>query len=445
MRDLVIIGAGPGGYDAAIFAKEQGLDVVLIEQEEVGGTCLNWGCIPTKALYHNALEIDKMKHLSVFGIHVPSFDVDYGVIKERKETIVSAQVNNIHTSLKRLGIELKFGTASIVDPHTVMVNDESIPTKHIIIATGSSPRRFPFAGDSAPIVHDSKGILTLSTFPKRMIVVGAGVIGVEMASIFSAMGTEVTLVEFQSAILPSIDMDIQKRARNLYKRKGITIHTDSVLKSIVKSTDGYMATIESRKGTLDISTDFVLLATGRQPHFGGLALEDLGISFDAGGIHVNDKKQTSIPNIYAIGDVNGELMLAHKATYDGYKAISHILGNEMDIRFDLVPSVVFSIPEIASIGAVEQDLSGDYRTNKYLFKTNAKAECMNETDGFIKMIVDDNDHLIGCHIIGAHASDLIHEVAGLMYKRITTKDYRNIIHAHPTLSEVIGECLKGLH
>lgn len=443
MKDLVIIGAGPGGFDTAIFAKENGLDVTLIERHKVGGTCLNYGCIPTKTLYHNAETIKKMKELDVFGIEVDDFNVNYETIKLRKETIVQNQINNILTSIKKLGIELIEGEASIVSPNKVSVNGEIIETKNIIIATGSVSKRIPFPGDDFEIVHDSEDILSLETFPKKMVVIGAGVIGCEMATIFNHFDCEVTLVEYLDEILPPLDKDIKKRARNLYKRSGISIHTKSALKEVVKRDGLYYAVVESKGKMIEFETDYVLLATGRAPSFGNLDLDKLGIEHTNLGIKVNDNFETRLKNVYAIGDVTGILMLAHKATYDGYKVVSHILGNDMAINFNQVPSVVFSFPEIATVGVTEQELLGkEYRTNKYLFKTNAKAACLNETDGFVKMIVDHNDILVGVHIIGAHASDLIHEVTAIMYKNINIKEYQNIIHAHPTISEVVGECIK---
>ena len=446
MKDLVIIGAGPGGFDTAIFAKEHGLDVTLIEKHKVGGTCLNYGCIPTKALYHNALTIKNMKELDVFGVEVEDYSIDYTKIKTRKETIVSNQVRNILTSIKKLGIDLIEGEASIISKNEVLVNGEIIETKNIIIATGSVSQMISFEGSDLPIIHDSTDILSLDTFPKKMVIVGAGVIGCEMATIFNYFDCEITLVEYEDEILPPLDKDIKKRARNLYKRQGINIYTKSMFKQVIERDGHYFASIESKGKTIEIETDYVLLSTGRAPNFGNLDLNKLGIKHSKMGISVNDNFQTNIDNIYAIGDVTGILMLAHKATYDGYKAVSNILNKEMNINFDQVPSVVFSFPEIATVGLTEQELVGKtYRTNKYLFKTNAKAECSNETAGFIKMILDEEDILIGCHIIGTHASDLIHEVTSIMYKKININEYKNIIHAHPTISEVVGECIKGFH
>ena len=446
MKDLVIIGAGPGGYDTAIFAKERGLDVTLIEKHKVGGTCLNYGCIPTKALYHNALSIRNMNELNVFGIKVDNYEIDYDIIKSRKESIVSSQVNNVLTTLKKLKIDLIEGEASIISNNEVEINGEIIKTKNIIIATGSVSKKISFDGDNLDIIHDSTDILSLDVFPKKMLIVGAGVIGCEIATIFNNFDSEITLVEYEPEILPPLDKDIRKRARNLYKRQGIKIHTKSAFKSVVKRDGLYYATIESNGKTVEIETDYILLSTGRSPSFGNLDLDSLNIEYTKMGIKVNENFQTSVQNIYAIGDVTGILMLAHKATYDGYKAVSDIINKDMDINFDLVPSVVFSFPEIATVGVTEQELSGMiYRTNKYLFKTNAKAECANEIAGFIKMIVDEFDILVGCHIIGAHASDLIHEVTSIMHKKININEYKNIVHAHPTISEVVGECVKGFH
>lgn len=445
MVDVVVIGAGPGGFDTALHAKEKGLDVVLIEKHIVGGTCLNYGCIPTKALYHVSKKIKELTSLSTFGIHVDNHLIDYEQIKLRKETIVENQVRNILTSLKRNDIPLLMGNATIIDKNTVEVNDEIIKTKNIIIATGSTSKMLSFEGNDLPVVKTSKSILKLDQFPKKMVVVGAGVIGCEMALIFNQFGADVTMVEYQDEILPPLDIDIKKRARNLYKRQGIKIYTKASFTKVIEKDGSYFAVFSQKGKEVQVETDCVLVSTGRKPSFGGIDLDKLGIKYTDNGIDVNQNLQTSIPSIYAIGDVNGQVMLAHKATYDGYKALSDILNKPMDIHFNEIPSVVFTFPEIATVGLTEEEMTGEYRTNKYLFKTNAKAECLNETDGFVKMIVDENDILVGCHIIGAHASDLIHEVTAIMYSKISINEYQNIIHAHPTISEVIGECIKGFH
>jgi len=446
MTDLVLIGAGPGGFDTAIYAAEHGLSVTLIERHKVGGTCLNYGCIPTKALYHNAKHIKDLKKIDTFGINLDGFKLDYDVIKERKETIVSNQIKNILTSLKKLKVNFIEGEGQIISPNEVEVNGEIIQTKNIIIATGSKPSMFDFEGRDLEVVKTSRDILSLEKWPKKMVIVGAGVIGCEMASIFNQLGSEVTLVEYQDEILPPLDKDIKKRARNLYKRQGINIFTKSAFQKVEQREEGYVVTIEQKGKQLEFETDYLLMSTGRTPNLGNLDLEKLSIETTKQGITVDSNKETSCKGIYAIGDVNGELMLAHKATYDGYKAVSHILNKDMDIHFDQVPSVVFTFPEIAEVGLTEQQMEGkEYRTNKFLFKTNAKAECLNETDGFVKMIVDENDILVGCHIIGAHASDLIHEATAMIHVGVNINEYMNVIHAHPTISEVLSECIKGFH
>ncbi len=445
MKELVIIGAGPGGFDAAVFAKEKGLDVALIEKDKIGGTCLNHGCIPTKALYHASILKSQIKEASLFGLGETSDLLDFNVLRNRKEDVVTFQSKNMMSTIKKLGIDYIEGKATIIDNETVKVNNQIIKTKNIIIATGSKPKNISLDDKNLKIIVDSQKMLKLEKFPQKLVVIGAGVIGLEMASIFHEFGSSVTIVEYEKNVLPSFDSDIVKRVANLMKRKGVKILTSSMFKEVIVKDGKSYALVETKKGEILIETDQVLIAVGREAEYGDLPLEKLGIEFSRSGIKVNDYKQTSIPNIYAIGDVNGELMLAHKATYDGYKAVSHILGKDMKIRFDLVPSVVFTKPEIASVGKTEDNLEkGTYKTAKYMYRTNAKAQCMNETDGFIKIIVDKNEMIIGCHIIGAHASDLIHEVAAMMNQNTKVSEYINVIHAHPTLSEIIGECLKQI-
>lgn len=445
MRDLIIIGAGPGGFDTAIHAKQHGLDVLLIEKHIVGGTCLNYGCIPTKALYHNAKNIKNMDSLKDFGINVENFSVDYEVIKSRKENIVSSQVKNIEFTLEKLGVEVISGEATIVDCNTVEVNEVQYQAKNIIIATGSSPNMISFEGNHLEVVHTSKDILSLQEFPKEMTIIGAGVIGCEMALIFNQLGANITLIEYADEILPSLDKEITKRARNLFKRQGINILTSTAFKGVSKIDSSYQVTVSQKGKDKEFPTDYVLISTGRKPNFGNIDLESLGIEYTNKGIIVNENKQTTVPNIYAIGDVNGELMLAHKATYDGIKAVSHILNQEKDIRFDLVPSVVFTFPEIASVGKTEEELLGtNYKKNKFMFITNAKAQCLNETEGFVKVLANEEGYLMGVHIIGPHASDLIHEATALLNYNAKIEDIKNIIHAHPTITEVLSECFKGL-
>jgi dihydrolipoamide dehydrogenase len=444
VKDLIIIGAGPGGFDAALYAAKNNLETVLIEAHKVGGTCLNWGCVPTKALYQNAKAIHQATHVSTFGVIQDAFHLDFDLIKTRKEAIVEAQIKGIHQSIKAQKVTFIEGKGQIINPNEVRVNDEIIKAKHIIIATGSSSKKLAFPGDDLPIIKTSKSILDLDVFPKKLLVVGAGVIGTEMAQIFKAFGAEVTLIDFAEEILMTEDVDIRKRARNLFKRAGLEIHTNASLKEVVKAANTYLARFETKKGLVELEVDMVLLAVGRTPNFGDLNLE--GIKHTSQGIKVNENKQTSIPNIYAIGDVNAELMLAHKATYDGYRAVNHILNKADAINFDLVPSVIFTHPLIASVGIREDDLNKeDIHSVKALYKGNAKAVSMDETDGFVKLITDKNHVLIGAHIIGAGADYMIHELTTLINLKKTVSEAHDIIHAHPTVSEIIHDALRQLH
>ncbi|MEC9484402.1 MAG: dihydrolipoyl dehydrogenase [Candidatus Izemoplasma sp.] len=443
--DVVIIGAGPGGFDTAIYAKKQGLNVLLIEKASLGGTCLNWGCIPTKAIYQNAKTLKTIQNSHTFGIDVTDFSINLDTIKERKEQIVSDQIKNIQTTLQKLDINYIEGTAQIKDSHHVHVNNTVYETKYIIIATGSTVSKITFEGDHLDIVKTSKELLDLDTIPTHLTVIGGGVIGIEMAAIFHGLGSEVDVIEYMPSILPSLDSDISRRAKSLLKRSGIKFHTKATFDKVTQEDSHFLAHYTEKNKTKSLITDTILVATGRAPNFGNLRLEEVGINHSKAGIIVNAFKQTNIANIYAIGDVNGENMLAHKATYDGYQAINHILNKTSDIRFDLVPGVVFSFPEIASVGVKEDDLEkGTYEVHKALFKANAKAQCLGETEGYAKLIIDHDRYVIGTHIIGPHASDLIHECTALMNQKITIDAYANIIHAHPTISEVLADSVKEL-
>jgi dihydrolipoamide dehydrogenase len=441
MTDLIIIGAGPGGFDAALYAAKKGLNTILIEKEEVGGTCLNWGCVPTKALYENAKMIEQFKKSEMFGLKTKDFTLDFNQIKSRKESIVQGQIDGIYESLKHAGVTLIKGEATIDANNLVHVNGETLSAKNIILATGSVSKKLTFKGSDLPIVKTSKSMLELSKFPKNLLVVGAGVIGSEMAMIFKSFGAHVTLIDFQDEILMTEDKDIRKRARNLFKRAGLTIHTNASLSEVSKVGEGYTASFETKKGLETIETDMVLLAVGRTFNATGINLDDFEHSKQ--GLTVDANKQTSRKHVFAIGDLNGELMLAHKATYDGYRVINHILGIKDAIRFDLVPSVIFTKPLIASVGVKEDDIKDiSYQTVKAYYKSNAKAQAMDETDGFIKLIIDDNDHIIGAHIIGAGVDYMIHELSALMHQKVTLKEAFDMIHAHPTVSEIIHEAFK---
>jgi len=445
MKDLIIIGAGPGGYELALEASRLGLSVILIEKEKLGGTCLNHGCIPTKSYYQNALVLKDLKEKEVYGIS-GDFTFDFKKVKERKDNVVETLCKGIEFSFSKSSVELVYGKASFVDKNTVLVNDITYAAKNIVIATGSSPIRNLFEGSNLEGVLTSEELLDLEVLPKELVIIGGGVIGIEMATIFNTFGVKVEIIEMCDRILPLIDSDISKRLQSYLKALGIGIHTKSSLQKIEKS-EGKLKAIFTEKGKeLSLLCDNVLVSVGRCANVNSLDLEKVNIEYTKKGILVNENYQTNIPNIYAIGDVTGKMMLAHSATYSGYRVLNHILGKKDNINFNLVPSCVFTFPEVASIGLTKEDLEKEEleaKTIKVLYRSVGKAVAMNHEDGFLKLIIRENK-IIGAHILGYDASTLIHELVPLMNEDISIERIKDYIHAHPTLSEILSIALKEL-
>lgn len=445
MKDLIIIGAGPGGYELALEASRLGLSVILIEKEKLGGTCLNHGCIPTKSYYQNALVLKDLKEKEVYGIS-GDFTFDFKKVKERKDNVVETLCKGIEFSFSKSSVELVYGKASFVDKNTVLVNDITYNAKNIVIATGSSPIRNLFEGSNLEGVLTSEELLDLEVLPKELVIIGGGVIGIEMATIFNTFRVKVEIIEMCDRILPLIDSDISKRLQSYLKALGIGIHTKSSLQKIEKS-EGKLKAIFTEKGKeLSLLCDNVLVSVGRCANVNSLDLEKVNIEYTKKGILVNENYQTNIPNIYAIGDVTGKMMLAHSATYSGYRVLNHILGKKDNINFNLVPSCVFTFPEVASIGLTKEDLEKEEleaKTIKVLYRSVGKAVAMNHEDGFLKLIIRENK-IIGAHILGYDASTLIHELVPLMNEDISIERIKDYIHAHPTLSEILSIALKEL-
>ena len=445
MKDLIIIGAGPGGYELALEASRLGLSVILIEKEKLGGTCLNHGCIPTKSYYQNALVLKDLKEKEVYGIS-GDFTFDFKKVKERKDNVVETLCKGIEFSFSKSSVELVYGKASFVDKNTVLVNDITYTAKNIVIATGSSPIRNLFEGSNLEGVLTSEELLDLEVLPKELVIIGGGVIGIEMATIFNTFGVKVEIIEMCDRILPLIDSDISKRLQSYLKALGIGIHTKSSLQKIEKS-EGKLKAIFTEKGKeLSLLCDNVLVSVGRCANVNSLDLEKVNIEYTKKGILVNENYQTNIPNIYAIGDVTGKMMLAHSATYSGYRVLNNILGKKDNINFNLVPSCVFTFPEVASIGLTKEDLEKEEleaKTIKVLYRSVGKAVAMNHEDGFLKLIIRENK-IIGAHILGYDASTLIHELVPLMNEDISIERIKDYIHAHPTLSEILSIALKEL-
>ena len=397
--DLIIIGAGPGGYRAAEYAAKKGLKVVIFEAENVGGTCLNVGCIPTKTYVHSAT---------------------FEEARERMAQVVPQLRSGVETLLSHPNITLVREKAAFVDAYTV--GDYTAP--HIIIATGSETKLIPVAGLDDPRVVDSTGLLQLETLPKRLCIIGAGVIGMEFASVFRRFGAEVTVIEYLKECLPALDGDIAKRLRKYLEKQGIAFKMKTAVQNLA-----------------DIDADIILMATGRKPRVQA-DFANAGFEFDERkGITTDEHFETTVKGIYAIGDVNGRQMLAHAAEMQAVRAVNHILGVADGIRFDIMPAAIFTAPEAACVGPTEDQLKEQgtaYTCKKAFWRANGKALAMNESEGMLKLFASQTDgRILGCHAYGAHAADIVQEVSALMCRDTTVEQLRDIVHIHPTLSEIL--------
>lgn len=439
MSDLIIIGAGPGGYPTAVYAASKGLTVTIIECAELGGTCLNSGCIPTKTLCRNAEALRDVAEATTYGIDVPSYSFDLAKAIDRKEAVIGQLRQGVETLLGQPGITLVRGEATLKDANTVTVAGQDYTARNIIIATGSRAKLLPIPGIDLDGVVTSTELLGTRCLPRRLAIVGAGVIGMEMASCFSRFGSEVTVVEFLKECLPMIDSDIAKRLR---KQISATFYMQSGVEKIERTESGALAVTFAKKGKAQtVEADMVLVATGRAANTAGLNLEAVGVATNRGAITVDDDCRTTVPTIFAIGDVNARCMLAHAATMQGRHAVNAILGVNDDIRLSIMPSAVFTLPEAASVGVSEDECKQTGRSvkvSKAFYRANGKALAMNEAEGLLKLIAEaETGRIIGCHVYGAHAADIVQEVSALMCRDTTLAQLRDITHIHPTLSEVL--------
>ena len=396
--DLIIIGAGPGGYRAAEYAAKQGLKVVIFEGSEVGGTCLNVGCIPTKTYVHSAT---------------------FEEARERMAAVVAQLRQGVEGILSHPNITLVRENGVFTDAHTV----GDYTADNIIIATGSETKWLPIKGVDDPRVVDSTGLLQLETLPKRLTIIGAGVIGMEFASVFNRFGSEVTVIEYLKECLPALDSDIAKRLRKYLEKQGITFKMKTAVENIA-----------------DIDADVVLMATGRKPRVQD-DFANAGIEYDERkGVTVDENFMTTVKGIYAIGDVNGKQMLAHAAEVQAIHAVNQIIGKEDYIDFSIMPAAIFTQPEAACVGPTEDQLKEQgvaYECKKSFWRANGKALAMGETEGLLKLFVAPDGQMLGCHAYGAHSSDIIQEVSVLMCKHTTICELADMVHIHPTLSEIL--------
>ena len=420
--DLIIIGAGPGGYKAAVYAAKHGLKVTIFEDVNVGGTCLNVGCIPTKTYVHSATFAEAV---------------------ERQQQVVEALRGGVETLLSHPNITLVRERA--VFGKTPLLK-EGLGEVPIIVATGSSPKMLPLKGvGGSPRVVDSTGLLQLKALPKKLCIIGAGVIGMEFASVFQKFGSEVTVIEYLKECLPMVDSDIAKRLRKLLEKRGITFY----LGAGVKSIDGSSVLFEQKGKELSVDADIILMATGRKPNTEGLNLEAAGITLAPNGtIPVDDNYQivnckSSNSKLFAIGDVNGRQMLAHAAEMQGIHVVNRILGIEDKIRFEVMPAAIFTEPEAACVGPSEDQLKESgaaFECHKAFYRANGKALAMNETEGMVKLCCEPEEgKLLSAHVFGAHAADIVQEVTAYITLGATLRQLRETVHIHPTLSEVLIE------
>lgn len=472
---IIIIGAGPGGYETALLAAKRGVEVVLIESGHVGGTCLNEGCIPTKAFCKNAEVLDGLREAEAFGVTGLSYGFDFKAVSARKNAVVEQLRGGVEGLLGHKLITLVRGKAAFKDAHTVVVTSSPVMSgevetseysaDYIIIATGSVSASLPIPGADLPGILTSREILDLEEVPQRLCVIGGGVIGLEFASVFRSFGSEVTVLEYFKEILPRFDSDLSKRLKQSLGKRGIEINTQAQVTAIeevpavISTEDGdrveksiYKVSF-TRKGKEEvIEADKVLMAVGRKANVGSLNLADVGIEFTPRGIVVDEKTmQTNVPHIYAAGDINGKMMLAHAATFQGIVALDHIMGVENGIDLSVMPAAVFTSPEAASVGMTEEDCKDagiPIRALKSFFRANGKAVTMGETDGFCKVIVAaepkegaespyEPGRILGCHLFGPHASDIVQEACALITRKSTLNEFEDIIHTHPTLTEVL--------
>ena len=450
--DVVVIGAGPGGYPAAIRAAQRGAKVAIVEKEKVGGTCLNWGCIPTKTLLASTELIALAREAEKFGVKIGAIEADWTAIQERKQNVTDTLVGGILQLLKANKIDLIEGLGTITTDKKVAVKtadgDIVLEAGKIIIATGSDPAELPTFDFSQPSVMTSTDALALTSVPKKLIIVGSGVIGSEFACIFSTLGTEIVMVELMDRMLPTEDSRIAKQMKSSFRKEGVEVKTQTTVAKVLEyREDGIKVELSSGE---TLEADKLLVSIGRKFNSDGLGLKELGVDMDERGRIIADQQmETSVDGIYAIGDVVGGILLAHTATFEGLVAAENATGGRALMDYSVVPACIFTTPEIGSVGmntdrAAEQGI--DVKVSRFSFGALGKAMAMGEDRGFVQLVIDSKtDKILGAQIMGPHASDLIHEVAVAMKLGATSADIGNTIHAHPSLPEAIMEAAEAAH
>ncbi len=453
MYDLVIVGAGSGGYEGALYAHRRGMNVALVElsPETVGGNCLNRGCIPSKYMRHGAYMLDKFQKLPEYGISPRGYDLNMPELKKGRERVVVSIRENFKKFAEHLKIPIFYGKGILKDAHTVVVEPEGLElkAKYILLATGSSTASLGSLVPDGRYVFDTDQIWSLEDFPKKILIVGGGAVGVEFAYIFRMYGSEVVLIELRDRLLPTPDIPEESSrylARKL-KRLGVDTRLRTTLQSWTPSAGGIRATLSDGS---EVEADFILLGVGRKPNTEGIGLEEVGIEKDARGfVSVNNFCRTKVPNIYACGDITSPLMLAHKSMYEAKVAISHMLGDENIVRDErIVPKIIYSAYEIASVGLTEdqaEEEGYEVRVGVVSFVPNPKAMDDGENEGFVRLVASEEGKILGCHILGPHAGELLHQVIHLMKADLGADFLSKSMYSHPSLSEAIGQAGMEVH
>lgn len=445
--DLVVIGSGPGGYVSAIKAAQKGMRTAIIENIKAGGTCLNRGCIPTKTILHSAKIFRELQNCGAFGIHTESLSYNMEEIQTKKEEVVEQLEKGIHMLLSNNSVAFYQGTGQIKDRHTISIGDKLLTSQNILIATGSVPIHLPIEGARLNGVYNSDQLLNRREPCKKLVIIGGGVIGMEFASIYQALGTEVVVIEAMDRILSNMDKEIGQNLKMIMKKRGVAIHTQAVMEEIWED-NGLHCAFQVKGERQEIKTEAVLMAAGRKACTKGLFGDGMVVEMEKDKIKVNENFQTNYENIYAAGDVIGGISLAHMASAEGINAVCHMNGEEAKMNLETVPSCVYTTPEIACVGMTAQeakDLEIEVTTSKYLMSANGKSLLTGQERGFIKLVATkDSGKILGAQLMCARATDMIGEIGLAIAGGLTKKEISTVIHPHPTFSEGIWEAAELL-
>jgi len=447
--DVIVLGTGPGGYVTAIRASQLGMKVAVVEKESLGGICLNWGCIPTKALLKSANVFDYINHAADYGIEVKEAKHDFGAVVKRSRGVAEGMSGGVKFLMKKNKIDVLMGTGKIAPGKKINVTDEKGSTTeysadHIIIATGARSRTLPNLPQDGKKIIGYREAMTLPKQPKKMVVVGSGAIGVEFAYFYNAMGTEVTVVEYVDRIVPVEDKDVSRQLEKSFKKAGVNIMTSSEVTGVDTSGTGCVVTVKTKKGEEKIEADVVLSAVGVVSNIENIGLEDVGIITEKGKIQVNDYYQTNMPGYYAIGDCVPGQALAHVASAEGITCVEKIAGHHPEtIDYNNIPGCTYCMPEVASVGYTEQaakDAGYEIKVGKFPFSASGKASASGHKDGFVKLVFDAKyGELLGGHMIGANVTEMIAEIVAIRKLETTGHEIIKTVHPHPTLSEAVME------